>query len=71
MTNLTTIPAATSAAAASTTAKPKSERLSAQTALVRYAEEIAARLARSSRNEWRDDSRSYHGAIDTALFADV
>jgi hypothetical protein len=41
----------------------RSERRYAQAALVRYAEEIAARLARASRND--------RGAIDSPLFANV
>lgn len=71
MTNLSTIPATTSTAAAPTTVKPKSKRSRAQDALVRYAEEIASRLARNSRSQWRDDSRNDRGAIDSPLFADV
>ena len=67
MTDFRTIPTATYTAAASTTAKPKSEGLSAQAALVRYAEEIALRLARNS----RDDLRNDRGAIDEPLFANV
>lgn len=67
MTDFRTNPTATRTAAASTTAKPKSERLSAQAALVRYAEEIASRLAADP----RDDSRNDRGAIDDPLFANV
>jgi hypothetical protein len=75
MTDFATSPAAMSAAAASTTVKPQSERSSAQTAVVRYAEEIASLLARGSRNawrdEWRDGSRNDRGAFDSPLFANV
>ena len=44
-------------------AKREFERLGAQAAAARYAQEIAARSAK--------DSRRYSGAIDLPLFADV
>ncbi len=63
MTRSTTTLTATFATAALMTAKAKSERLCAQSALARYAQEIASRLARESRND--------RAAIDSPLFANV
>ncbi len=67
MTHSTSTPTATSTGAASTTVRSRSERHSAQAALVRYAEDIASLIARDSRY----DSRNDRGAIDTPLFANV
>jgi hypothetical protein len=55
--------AATFSTPAFVTAKREFERLGAQAAAARYAQEIASRNAK--------DSRRYSGAIDLPLFADV
>ncbi len=70
MTHFRTVPSAAFIAASSTTAEANSERLCAQDAFVRYAEEIAS-LARDAQIGRRDDVRSDGGAIDSPLFANV
>jgi hypothetical protein len=63
MTGSKTTFTATFTTAALMSAKAKSERLCAQAALARYAQEFASRLAREARND--------RAAIDSPLFANV